>query len=137
MSTHTKNLAILLCLACSGCASSPPIRATPSLALTSCCVSPTYDPQQHVFRCGAIVYDLMQTPVRSRRVFDLLSRETFTRRHFVVRSGGRRYVFKAVQLDGERHPRKVLLETPGGFVQLQLDNAGNVVRSNRAADLSG
>jgi hypothetical protein len=101
------------------------------------CVSPTYEKQQHAFRCGAIVYDLMQPPVRSRRVFDFLSRETFTRRHFVVRSGGRRYVFKAVQLAGERHPRTVLLETPGGFVRLQLDGAGNVVASERAADLSG
>lgn len=88
------------------------------------------------FKCGAVTYDLLQAPVRSRRIFDLVSREAFTRRHYLVRVGGRRYAFKAEQLAGERYPRRVLLETRQGFTRLLLDQEGNVVSSNQAPDLS-
>jgi hypothetical protein len=88
------------------------------------------------FRCGAVTYDLLQVPVRSRQVFDLVSREAYTRRHYLVRFGGRRYAFKAEQLAGERYPRRVLLETRRGFTRLLLDRQGNVVSSSQAPDLS-
>jgi len=114
----------------------PPAPTWTIPARGSGCSELSYSPQQVAFRCGAVTYDLLRTPVRSRRIFDIVSREAFTRRHFVTRRGGRRYVFQTVQLEGEPYPRVVLLETPRGFTRVLLDRQGNVVRSEAASDLS-
>lgn len=100
------------------------------------CAHLAYSRDHLRFRCDAVTYDLLQAPVRSRQIFDIVTREAFTRRHFLVRVGGRRYAFKAEQLEGERYPRRVLLETRRGFARLLLDREGNVVASSEAIDLS-
>jgi hypothetical protein len=121
----------------SGCATGPLTPATPTAALAgeAICEAPSYSKQDLSFRCGAATYDLLQEPVRSERVFDIVTREAFTRRYYVTRLGGRRLAYKTVQLQGERHPRKVMLETQQGFRRVLLDLQGNVILADRALEL--
>lgn len=62
----------------------------------------TYCKDELTFRCGAVTYDLLRTPVRSRRIFDILSREAVTTRHYLVREGKRYYAYRTERLDGAR-----------------------------------
>ena len=85
---------------------------------------------------GGVTYDLLSAmPVRSARIYDLVSRETFTRRYFVVHAEGRQYVCKTEQREGELYPRKILVETRAGFRRVLLDGEGNIVRAEAVADL--
>jgi len=99
------------------------------------CASLGYSKQDLKFRCGSVTYDLLATPVRSQRIFDIVTRESFTRRHYLVQVGGQRYAFKAEQMEGERYPRQVVLETGQGFTRLLLDLQGNVVGAMPAVSL--
>jgi hypothetical protein len=92
--------------------------------------------QSLTLECESLSFDLLRaTPVRSARVYDLLSHETFTRRYFLVQAGGRPYALKTEQLEGEPYPRKIAVETPAGFRLVLLDRRGNVVSSEGARDL--
>jgi hypothetical protein len=109
-----------------------PATATATRVRVARCDRIAFDRQDLRFRCGGVTYDLLRKPVRSRRVFDIVSRQTFTRRHY-VKDG---YAYKTVQLGSERYPRMVMLETQAGFRHLVLDRQGNVIQSVRAPDLS-
>lgn len=118
-------------MAC-GAARLPAGPVTATRANVARCDRIDFDKQDLRFRCGGVTYDLLGEPVRSRRVFDIVSRQTFTRRHYVTHG----YAYKTVQLGSERYPRMVMLETHGGFRHLVLDRQGNVIQSVRAPDLS-
>jgi hypothetical protein len=120
-----------------GCATGQLTPANPTAALAgqALCEAPSYDKQDLSFRCGDATYDLLRTPVRSERIFDIVTREAFTRRYYVTQLGGRRLAYKTVQIQGERHPRKVMLETQRGFRRVLLDPQGNVILADRALEL--
>jgi hypothetical protein len=100
------------------------------------CDQVTFGRQELQFRCGGVVYDLQAIAVQSERIFDIVDRVSFTRRHYLVQANGRSYAFKAEQLEGERYPRRVVVETRRGFTRLELDGQGNVVAASPAVDLS-
>lgn len=122
--------------AVAGCAAATPgpaIRA--AAAGTARCEQVEFDREQLAFRCGDATYELLRAPVRSERLFNIVSREAYTRRYYRVRLGRRAYAYKAVQMMDERYPRKVVLETGQGFRRVLLDLHGNVIAADRAADL--
>lgn len=119
-------LMLLLVVATAGCGGVSTRTRVVHLPGRGGCDELTYSRQELTFRCGAVTYDLLQTPVRSRRIFDLLSREAVTTRHYLVRSGGRYYAFRTEQLDGARFPREVMLETRRGFAHVRLGDGGEV-----------
>jgi hypothetical protein len=133
MKPHVLTLATALLL---GCGAPAPAPMTPLQAPTAGCASLSYSKAELRFRCDGVTYDLLATPLRSQRVFDIVSRQAFTRRYFQVRVGRRRYAFKTEQLQGEAVPRRVVLETPRGFARLLLDPQGQVVWSGRVSDLN-
>lgn len=120
-----------------GCATGQltPAQPTAALAGRADCEAPSYSKQDLSFRCGDATYDLLRAPVRSEKVFDIVTREAFTRRYYVTRLGGRQLAYKTVQLQGERHPRQVMLETQQGFRRVVLDPQGNVILADRALGL--
>jgi hypothetical protein len=125
------SLVTILLLGLGGCAAHTPVPHTrpPSTALA-------FSKQELALHLGGVTYDLLgAAPVRSARVFDLLSRETFTRRYFVTHSEGRQYAFKTEQREGELYPRTILVETRNGFRRVVLDTAGNILRADAARDL--
>lgn len=125
-------VAIVLCIGLGGCAvavARGPRPHPPAAELA-------FSKQDLALRVGGVIYDLLgSTPVRSARIFDLLSRETFTRRYFVVHAEGRKYAFKTEQREGEAYPRAILVETRSGFRRVLLDAAGNILRADAARDL--
>ena len=131
-----KALLVLTASAVLGCGTVRGPRAAPLRGATAGCERPSFSRERLQFRCGAVVYDLLGTPVRSEEVFDIVARVGYTRRHYLARAGDRRYAFKAEQLHGERYPRHVVLETRRGFARVLLDRQGNVVESSWGADLS-
>lgn len=82
------------------------------------------------FQCDDIAYDLLGSPERIRRIFDIVSREAFTRSHYIVKSQGKRYAFRTERMEGEHFPWKIILETRRGFVRVVLDPRGNVVHTS-------
>ena len=129
-------LTAITCMS-TGCATGQLSPAEPSAALGggAVCDAPSYNKQELRFRCGDATYDLLRMPVRSERIFDIVTREAFTRRYYLVRLGGRQYAYKTMQLQGERYPRKVLLETQRGFRRVLLDLHGDVIVTDRALEL--
>jgi hypothetical protein len=103
---------------------------------TAECDQVAFGRQDLQFRCGAVVYDLLATAVQSERIFDIVDRVSFTRRHYLVSVSGRSYAFKTEQLEGERYPRRVVLQTQRGFTRVLLDGQGNVITSSPSLDLS-
>ena len=93
------------------------------------CQELAFDRQNLAFRCDERTYELLQTPVRSRRIFDIVTRERFTRRHFIATTNGQRYVYRTEQMEGAGFPARVVLETRRGFMLLKLDKQGQVVSS--------
>ena len=93
------------------------------------CREVAFDRQNLAFRCDERTYDLLQVPVRSRKIFDIVTREQFTRRHFVTSARGHSYVYRTEQMEGEGFPTRVVLETRQGFMLLKLNQFGQVVSS--------
>ncbi len=91
------------------------------------CDSVAFDRQNLAFRCDERTYDLLQTPVRSRKIYDIVTQERYTRRHFVNSARGERYVYRTEQMEGQGFPARVLLETAQGFMLLRLNKVGQVV----------
>lgn len=93
------------------------------------CQDVGFDRQNLAFRCDERTYDLLQTPVRSRKIFDIVTRERYTRRHFVKSAEGKRYTYRTEQMEGHGFPARVVLETRQGFMLLKLDMYGQVISS--------
>ncbi len=93
------------------------------------CQDVAFDRQNLAFRCDERTYDLLQTPVRSRKIYDIVTRERYTRRHFINSANGRRYVYRTEQMEGDGFPARVVLETQKGFMLLKLNQFGQVVSS--------
>ena len=93
------------------------------------CREVAFDRQNLAFRCDERTYDLLQTPVRSRKIFDIVTHERFTRRHFITSARGHSYVYRTEQMEGEGFPTRVVLETRQGFMLLELNQFGQVVNS--------
>jgi len=131
--TRLTPLLVILAAGCAGPATRADVVHLPA---RGGCDDLTYCKEALTFRCGAVTYDLLQTPVRSRRIFDILSREAVTTRHYLVRSGGRYYSFRTEQLEGARFPREVLLETRRGFAHVRLRDDGAVIATEHTPGLS-
>jgi hypothetical protein len=129
MNTTRTLTTITLVALLGGCATTPPadsfirFSAPPETG----CEDVAFDRQNLAFRCDERTYDLLQTPVRSRKIYDFVTRERFTRRHFVNSASGKRYVYRTEQMEGEGFPTRVVLETRQGFMLLKLDRLGQVV----------
>lgn len=124
----TITLALTFAAGCAGSIRGTNFQIKAPLQQTGC-QQVSFDKQALAFNCDALVYDLLKTPIRSRRIYDILTQESYTRRHFVVQTEGRQYVYRTEQLDGVGFPARVLLETRRGFMQVQLNQFGQVVSS--------
>ncbi len=91
------------------------------------CQEVAFDKQNLAFRCDERTYDLLQTPVRSRKIYDIVTRERFTRRHFIASGKGKQYVYRTEQMEGAALPARVVLETRQGFMLLKLNQFGQVI----------
>ena len=127
---------LLLVTLAAGCGAPTTRASVVHLPARGGCEELTYCKEALTFRCGAVTYDLLQTPVRSRRIFDILSREAVTTRHYLVRAGKRYYAFRTEQLEGARFPREVLLETRRGFAHVQLGDDGEVIATEQTPGLT-
>ena len=122
---------LLLAALLGGCATTTPTDSfiAFSAPAEAGCRDVGFDRQNLAFRCDERTYDLLQTPVRSRKIYDIVTHERYTRRHFMMSARGERYVYRTEQMEGHGFPARVVLETRQGFMMLKLDRHGQVVSS--------